>query len=241
MPTPVGISARSCCWARGGPARVRWAQSGSRSSRAALDVIGLCRLRQRECLATKALPERDRHNPKVGIIAVNAQHREREPGAQADQGLEDPFLGLVAHRPGSVQPVKTCVTVRVWANSPRGSPPSWPTRSISTNPGACSSQSAQVRIEIWDFNRLPGLVPERPLSSKRLRSQASRRSIVAADIAHSIDAVASSRSSSRKARNRPTISGRNGAILLPAEASITAHTLRSATITGERTRTVRYC
>src|SRR5674476_1414693 len=70
MPTPVGISARSCCWARGGPARVRWAQSASRSSRAALDVIGLCRLRQRECLATKAIPERDRHNPKVGIIAV---------------------------------------------------------------------------------------------------------------------------------------------------------------------------
>src|SRR5665647_2661037 len=35
----------------------------------------------------------------------------------------------------SVQPVKTSVAVRVWANSPRGSPPSWPTRSISTNPG----------------------------------------------------------------------------------------------------------
>jgi hypothetical protein len=51
-------------------------------------------------------------------------------------------------------------------------------------------------IGIWDFNRDPGVVPERPLSSKRLRSPASRRSIVAADIAHSIAAVASSRSSS---------------------------------------------
>ncbi|MGZ4517751.1 MAG: hypothetical protein ACXVXN_07495 [Mycobacteriaceae bacterium] len=114
----------------------------------------------------------------------------------------------------------------------RGSPPSWPTRSISTNPGACSSQSAQVRIEIWDFNRDPGLVPERPFNCRRLRSPASRRSIVAADIPHNLAAVASSRSSSPKARNRPTISGRNGAIRLPAGASITAHTVRNATITS---------
>jgi hypothetical protein len=96
----------------------------------------------------------------------------------------------------SVQPVKTSVTVRVWANSPRGSPLSWPTRSISTNPGACSSQSAQVRTEVADFNKDPGLVPERPLSSRRFRSPAIRRSIVAADIAHSFAAVVSWTSSS---------------------------------------------
>ncbi len=34
----------------------------------------------------------------------------------------------------SVQPRRMSVTVRVWAKSPRGSPPSWPTQSISTNP-----------------------------------------------------------------------------------------------------------
>ena len=71
----------------------------------------------------------------------------------------------------SVQPVKTSATVKVWANSPRGSPPSSPTRSISTNPGAFSSHWTQVRIGIWDFSKLPGLVPERPFSCRSLRSQ----------------------------------------------------------------------
>src|SRR5664279_3286817 len=99
MPTPVGISARSCCWVRGGPARVRWAQSGSRSSRAALDVIGLCRLRQRECLATKALPERDRHNPMVGIIGVDPEQREGHDLRDLLQRCDHPLAGLVAHRP----------------------------------------------------------------------------------------------------------------------------------------------
>ena len=48
----------------------------------------------------------------------------------------------------SVQPVAMSVTVSEQAKSPLLSPPSWPTRSISTNPGRFSSQSAQVRIGI---------------------------------------------------------------------------------------------
>ena len=35
----------------------------------------------------------------------------------------------------TVHPVATSVTVRVKQNSPKLLPPSWPTRSISTNPG----------------------------------------------------------------------------------------------------------
>ena len=48
----------------------------------------------------------------------------------------------------SVQPVAMSVTVSVNACGPAGLPPSWPTRSISTNPGRASSQSAQVRTGI---------------------------------------------------------------------------------------------
>jgi hypothetical protein len=56
--------------------------------------------------------------------------------------------------------------------------------------------------------------------------------IVAADIAHNFAAFVSSRSSSPKARNRATISGKNSAIRLPAGASIIAHTIRNPTITS---------
>jgi len=124
------------------------------------------------------------------------------------------------------------VTVRVRQKPPCGLPPSWPTQSISTNPAFSSFQSAQVRIGIWDFSSDPGLVPERPLSWSRLRSPASRRSIVAALIAHSFAAAPSIRSGSPQARSRATISPRKGAIRFPAGASITAHTFRSATSTS---------
>ena len=49
-----------------------------------------------------------------------------------------------------VQPVAMSVAVRVKQNSPLELPPSWPTRSISMNPGPVSSHSAQVRMGIWD-------------------------------------------------------------------------------------------
>src|SRR5664279_5055133 len=113
---------------------------------------------------------------------------------------------------GSVQPVAMSVTSRLWQKSPRGSPPSCPTQSISTNPGLASSQSAQVRIGIWLLSSEPGLVPERPLSRSRARSPASRRSIVAAEIETSRSRTSSLTLSSPTARSRSTISGRNGAM-----------------------------
>src|SRR5665647_3652717 len=137
-----------------------------------------------------------RHNHQVGIIRVDAKHRERKGRTQVDQGCEYPLLGLVPHclRFGPTgedvcdgeglgelaAAVTALVADQVDLHEPR----------------RLSSQSAQVRIEICDFNRDPGLVPERPLSSRRLRSPASRRSIVAADIAHNFAAVAYGTSSS---------------------------------------------
>jgi hypothetical protein len=47
----------------------------------------------------------------------------------------------------SVHPVQTSVTSRVCMNSPRASPPSCPTRSISTNPGDFSSHS-ETRLSV---------------------------------------------------------------------------------------------
>ncbi len=72
----------------------------------------------------------------------------------------------------TVQPVAMSVTVRVKQNSPKLLPPSWPTRSISTNPGTASSHSAQVRIGIWDFSSVPGLVWDRPRGISLARSPA---------------------------------------------------------------------
>ena len=79
-----------------------------------------------------------------------------------------------------VQPVAMSVTVRVKQNSPDELPPSWPTRSISTNPGDPLIHSAQVRIGIWDLSNVPGLVWERPRNPRAARSGASSRSMVAA-------------------------------------------------------------
>ena len=78
----------------------------------------------------------------------------------------------------TVQPVAMSVTVRVKQNSPKLLPPSWPTRSISTKPGTASSHSAQVRIGIWDFSKVPGLVWARPRGTSFARSPASLRSIL---------------------------------------------------------------
>jgi hypothetical protein len=142
------------------------------------------------------------------------------------------FCALFCTARGSVQPVAMSVTSRLWQKSPRGFPPSWPTQSISTKPGMASSQSAQVRTGIWLFNSEPGLVPDRPLIESFARSAANRRSIVAADITTSCSRTSSLMVSSPTARSRSTISGRNGAIRLPAGASITAQTNLSAMITS---------
>ena len=105
--------------------------------------------------------------------------------------------------------------------------------SISTNPGTASSQSAQVRIGIWDFNNEPGLVCERPRTVILARSPASRRSIVAALMPTSKAASASDRSNSSSRRRTGTRTGSIGASRLPAGARRTAqHVINAAMILG---------
>lgn len=92
------------------------------------------------------------------------------------------FLAFVLHRNGPGPAVAMSVMSRVKQNSTFEFPPSWPTRSISTNPGRASSHSAQVRIGIESFSSVPGLVWDRPCGSSFARSALSRRSIVAGAI-----------------------------------------------------------
>ena len=128
----------------------------------------------------------------------------------------------------TVQPVAMSVTVRVKQNSPKLLPPSWPTRSISTKPGTASSHSAQVRIGIWDFSSVPGLVWDRPRGTSFARSPASLRSIVAALMRISRPACSSVSSSSSSRRSSGTRTGSIGASSLPAGARSTAQHLISA-------------
>ncbi|WP_346231471.1 hypothetical protein [Parafrigoribacterium mesophilum] len=132
----------------------------------------------------------------------------------------------------TVHPVAMSVTVRVKQNSPEALPPSWPTRSISTNPGTASSQSAQVRIGICDFSSVPGLVCDRPRASSLARSGASLRSIVAALIRTNKAASASVRSNSPSRRNSGTSTGSIGARRLPAGARNTAQHRTRAFVTS---------
>src|SRR5487761_68947 len=77
-----------------------------------------------------------------------------------------------------VHPVATSVIVRVKQNSPKGLPPSWPTRSISRKPGVASFHSDQVRTRIWLLSSDPGLVWLRPWGVGVFRAGAGGRSIV---------------------------------------------------------------
>lgn len=79
----------------------------------------------------------------------------------------------------SFQPVAISVISKVKQKFPLLLPPSWPTRSILTNPGRLLSQSAQVRIGFESLSSEPGLVWESPLESSLLRSALRRRSMVA--------------------------------------------------------------
>src|SRR5487761_1754277 len=56
-----------------------------------------------------------------------------------------------------VQPVAMSVTVKVKQNSPAELPPSWPTRSISTNPGRSSSHSPPGAHRDLGLEERPGL------------------------------------------------------------------------------------
>ncbi|WP_434081345.1 hypothetical protein [Sanguibacter sp. Z1732] len=57
--------------------------------------------------------------------------------------------------------------------------------------------STRMRIGIWDFSSVPGVVCERPPGSILARSGANRRSIVAALIRESNSALATPRGCSR--------------------------------------------
>ena len=129
---------------------------------------------------------------------------------------------------GSVHPVFTQVRSRVWQNSPAEFPPSWPTKSTSQNPGRSSFHSAKVRMGIWRLSMEPGLVPERPLTFNLARSGASIRSMVAEEIARSLDRTSWVTSSSPHRSRAWTISAMNGARRLPAGPSSTAQIRRRA-------------
>jgi hypothetical protein len=133
----------------------------------------------------------------------------------------------------TVHPVAMSVTVRVKQNSPDALSPSWPTRSISTNPGTVSSHSAQVRTGICELNSDPGLVWLRPRGISLARWLASRRSMVAALICINRAASSSVSSNSPSRRSSGTSTGSIGASRLPAGARSTAqHFTRPAITRG---------
>lgn len=114
-----------------------------------------------------------------------------------------------------VQPVAMSLTVKVKQNPSFESSPSWPTRSISTNQGTLSSQSAQVRTGIRDLSSVSGLVCERPRSPSTAGSGARRRSMVAALMATSRTASSSLGTMSPSRRNSGTTVASIGARRLP--------------------------
>jgi hypothetical protein len=139
---------------------------------------------------------------------------------------------LVLMALGSVHPVLMHVRSRVWQNSPTGLPPSWPTRSVSQNPGRSSFHSAKVRMGIWRLSIDPGLVPERPLTLSLARSETSIRSIVAEETSRSFERVSGETSSSPQRSRTSTISTMNGARRLPEGPSKTAQIRRSGSRTS---------
>src|SRR5664279_4550275 len=131
----------------------------------------------------------------------------------------------------TVHPVAMSVTVRVKQNSPLELPPSWPTRSISTNPGRSSLHSAQVRIGIWDLSN-DGLVWERPRNINLARSVTKRRSMVAALMEIKRAASASLISKSPSLRNSGTTVASIGARRLPAGQRHSAQQVANEVTTG---------
>jgi len=141
------------------------------------------------------------------------------------------FSALFRTERFTVHPVAMSVTVRVKQCSPDALPPSWPTRSISTNPRTASSHSAQVRIRICDFNSVPGLVWDRSRDIIVSRSGPSRRSIVGALMRTNRAASASVRSNSPSRRSNATTTASIGARRFPAGVRSTAQHFVSATVT----------
>ena len=132
-----------------------------------------------------------------------------------------------------VHPVEMSVTVSVKQNSPDELPPSWPTRSISTNPGLFSLHSAQVRTGICDLSNVPGLVWLRPRGNNLARSGARWRSMLDADIETNRAATASVMTRSPSRRKRGTMVANMGARRLPAGVRVSIQQMVRAATTWE--------
>jgi hypothetical protein len=78
------------------------------------------------------------------------QDRERETPHNVLEASKTHLAAVFRTDRFTVHPVAISVTLNVKQNPPEAKPPSWPTRSTSTNPGTASPQSAQGRIGIWD-------------------------------------------------------------------------------------------
>jgi hypothetical protein len=138
--------------------------------------------------------------------------------------------GLVAHAAdlgpagGDVGDGQRVAEVPGWRRLLRGRPG----RSRRT-PGVFSSQSAQVRIGICDFNR-PARLGMRPALELQLIPV--RRQPPVADMPHNSAAVASSMRSSPCRPSAATRPGRAGASRLPAGPSNVAQHTRNASMTA---------
>jgi hypothetical protein len=81
------------------------------------------------------------------VVGVHPQDRERHLVGDVLECPKTHVAALLGTERFSVQPVAMSVTVSVNANWPAVLPPSWETRSISTNPGRASSSRPRCAPE----------------------------------------------------------------------------------------------
>ncbi len=151
--------------------------------------------------------------------------------SDVDKRSQHPFLSLVLHRSvlkSTRSRYRDGQRVAMIADRVAAL---MPTRSISTRPGAASSHCAHVRIGIDSFNNDPGFVSERHLTCNFARSCASRRSIVASDIAINANSMSSLILSSSNRRRRHQLRHHRRQ-RLPVGAPNTAQQNASATTTS---------
>jgi len=97
-------------------------------------------------LLVPTIPEQVSIDEFTAVIGIYSEQGKGQVCPDVFEGFKDPALGLIFDClcPGPA----TSVTSSVCKNSPEPSPPSCPTRSISTNPGLLSFHSEKVRIGI---------------------------------------------------------------------------------------------
>ena len=111
------------------------------------------------------------------VVRVDAN--DRNPRHTCRSALNTHFSVLFLTDRFTVHSIAMSATARMKQNSPEAFPPTWPIKSISTNPGTESFWSAQVDIWACDYGSVPGLAIDRPRESSFARSGASQRSFVA--------------------------------------------------------------